>query len=362
MSADEAFSALSWHYENRSAVALEQHNLGVPVVGMTSNTVPWELIRAAGFFPVLLSAAAGPTPLADHFMEPVFDSRIRGVFDKALAGDWSFLKLLVIPRTSEPEYKLYLYLSEVARQQPQTRLPPVYLYDLLHTRSVSSRNYGRERTVHLKRHLEEVAGRAITAAGLQAAVEESNAARRAIRRLLKLRATAKLTGVEAMAAIGAHYFMDRRRFATLAQTFAASVAKRRPLGGPRLLIKGFPIDNLQVHRALESHGAVVVAEDDWWGSRAAGRDVSFDLFSKYYSDAPSPRVFPPAVADRWFEREAVRGIDGVVFYLPPDDDVYGWDYPRQRKFLDARGIPGLLIRGDCHQGIESFVKALGHAA
>ena len=171
-------------------------------------------------------------------------------------------------------------------------------------------------------------------------------------------------------AIGAGYFMERSEFARLAGDLAAGVAKRAPSAGPRLLVKGFPLDHANLHRAIEAHGAVVVAEDDWWGSRAAGRDLKYGsdpaaaVFSKYYLDAPSPRVFPPSDADRWFEREARRGIDGVVFYHPPDDDVYGWDYPRQREFLDRHGIRSLRIREDCsresvsqelHGTIESFL-------
>ena len=176
-----------------------------------------------------------------------------------------------------------------------------------------------------------------------------------------------------MIAIGAGYFMERSKFAALAQDLAAGVAKRPPLEGPRLLVKGFPLDHVNLHRTLEAHCAVVVAEDDWWGSRAAGRDLKYGsdaaaaVFPKYYLDAPSPRVFPPSAADRWFEREARRGIDGVVFYHPPDDDVYGWDYPRQREFLERHGIRSLRIREDCsgesiseelHGAIESFVRGI----
>jgi benzoyl-CoA reductase/2-hydroxyglutaryl-CoA dehydratase subunit BcrC/BadD/HgdB len=374
LSVDAALAALSGHYQNRRAVALEKHAAGMPVVGFTSNTIPWELIRAAGCFPVLVSPLSGATPLADQFMEPVFDRRIRGIFDAVLAGDWSFLKLLIIPRTSEPEYKLYLYLREMVRQQRGAASPPVHLYDLLHTRSVRSRRYGRERTEDLKRRLEELVGRAITVESFRAAVDESNAARQAIRRLLKLRRSApKLSGTEAMTAIGACYFMDREKFAKLAGDFAAAAGGRPPLPGPRLLVKGVAVDHVNLYRVLESHGAVVVAEDDWWGSRAAGRDVVpgpdpvAAVFPKYYLDAPSPRVFPAKVADRWFERTAQRGIDGVVFYHPPDDDVYGWDYPRQRQFLERQGIPSLRIREDCsgdevspglHGDIESFVNAI----
>ena len=37
-------------------------------------------------------------------------------------------------------------------------------------------------------------------------------------------------------------------------------------------------------------------------------------------------------------------MDGVIFYLPHEDDVIGWDYPRLRAFLDERAIPHLMLR------------------
>ena len=45
---------LTWHYENPEAEAISRANSDMPVVGITSNTVPWELIRAAGAFPYVI--------------------------------------------------------------------------------------------------------------------------------------------------------------------------------------------------------------------------------------------------------------------------------------------------------------------
>jgi hypothetical protein len=56
----------------------------------------------------------------------------------------------------------------------------------------------------------------------------------------------------------------------------------------------------------------------------------------------------------------------VIFYLPPEDDVLGWDYPGLRKSLEQRGIPSLLLREDathglsaaCHQAIDDFISGI----
>ena len=81
----------------------------------------------------------------------VFGARVRGIFDGIASGAWPFLKLVVIPRTSEQEHKLFLYLREVARQGLSPEMPELYLYNLLHTRSSEAEQYGLERTEESQR-------------------------------------------------------------------------------------------------------------------------------------------------------------------------------------------------------------------
>lgn len=335
-----------------------------PLLGVTSNTVPWELVRAAGFQPFLLSPRKTATPFAGRYMEDVFSPRIRAIFDFLLSGEGTALRAVVIPRTSEQEHKLYLYVREVIRQGAEHPPRPI-LFNLLHTRSAEAQAYGLERTRELKFQLEQISGRSIDAESLRAAIEESNAARDAIRSLLQMRETAspKLSGSEALELIGAWYFMDRTEYTRLAREALREIEPRAPLAGPRILITGTPQDDTEVCAAIESHGAVIIAEDDWWGSRAAGRNVEViedplrAIFEKYYFDAPSPRVFPAALADDWFRRKALE-VDGVIFYLPPDDDVLGWDYPRLRAFLDERAIPHLMIRDAGSEQLSAFLGRL----
>ena len=371
MTAVSAIERLAWHYQHPFAHAVERAGQGIPVAGMTSNTVPWELLRAAGFFPLVLNPPRGPAPFATRFMEEgVFSPRIRGIFDGLASGAWPFLQMVVIPRTSAQEHKLYLYLREVARQGLATALPDLYLYNLLHARSGEAEGYGLERTYDLKKHLEDQIGRCIEPGDLARAIDESNRAFRAIRNLLDLRGGAepRLSGTEAVALVGAVYFMDRAEYALLADEARAELSRRPPVPGARILIKGSPLPHTGPHRAIEAHRAVVVAEDDWWCSRSLRGEITTQgdrvrsIFEMYYAEAPSPRVFPRDIADAWFLAEAAK-VDGVVFYLPPEDDVLGWDYPELRRTLDQRGIPSLLVREDaadelsseCHQRIEEFI-------
>ncbi len=241
------------------------------IAGITSNTVPWEILRAAGHSPRLLEEDSGPTPIADRFMEDVFDRRIRVIFDRLCSGAWSDLRMVVIPRTSEQEHKLYLYLREAARVHFSGVIPELYLYNLLHTRSPESYSYGLERTCQMVRDL-EVSDRALCEA-----VAESNRARAIVRQVQQKRYEGFLEGSAALELIRGFYTEDRATFAD--RVSAQLEALRVPVAGhrPRILIKGVPLDSAALHRVVEDAGGYVIAEDDWRGSRAAGdQDVRTD--------------------------------------------------------------------------------------
>jgi benzoyl-CoA reductase/2-hydroxyglutaryl-CoA dehydratase subunit BcrC/BadD/HgdB len=138
---------------------------------------------------------------------------------------------------------------------------------------------------------------------------------------------------------------------------------------PYILIKGVAMNDASLHRLVEEAGGYVVAEDDWRGSRAAGdadvcvnKDPVTAIFEKYCYDEVSPRVHPSEHRDAWFQREIERGhVDGVLFYLPLEDDVQGWDYPEQLAYLESRSIPSFLVGENVHENrapLADFVGSL----
>jgi hypothetical protein len=120
-----------------------------PVVVTTSPVVPLEVIRAAGAIPFVARGSSTATPLADERLEPdIFPSRLRCVIDAALGGALSRATALVVPRSSDPDYKAFLYLREFARRSPD-RFPPTLLYDVLQSESSDVASYNRSRTQQL---------------------------------------------------------------------------------------------------------------------------------------------------------------------------------------------------------------------
>ena len=332
------------------------------VAGITSNTVPWEILRAAGYDPCLMENEPGPTPCADRFMESVFDRRMRVIFDRLCRGSWKHLELVVISRTSEQEHKLYLYLREAARLHGMKSIPRLYLYNLLHTRTPESLNYGLDRTRQMVRDLDVQESRLLDS------IVEGNRARAAIREILRLRREGRLEGSVAVRLISGFYTESRWRFPDSVQEQLSASELSAPSRLPRVLIKGASLDHDGLHRLVETSGGYVVGEDDWRGSRAAGeQDIRVDgnpvgaIFEKYFYDAVSFRTYPPSEADSWFEKEVESGeVDGVLFYLPLEDDVAGWDYPRHLDFLQKRSVPSVVVRNvaAADVSVSKFIEGL----
>jgi benzoyl-CoA reductase/2-hydroxyglutaryl-CoA dehydratase subunit BcrC/BadD/HgdB len=163
------------------------------------------------------------------------------------------------------------------------------------------------------------------------------------------------SGVDALMALGAGYFLAPQPYAVALEQYVASLSPDAALQGrPRLLVvTSEPLSHTRLHAALESAGALVVAEDDWWGSRAPGDDVPLAgsareaVLRKYWLDTASPGVYPDVAREAWLREHALRpDVDGIVFYLPPSDHQLGWDYPRLKTWLSTNGKPSLLMRLD----------------
>lgn len=350
----DALAVLQQHYEDRLLAARTSGGSGV--VGVMGSAAPVELILAAGFLPVLVAPEPPrPTPLADPWMEPEFEWEHRSLLDRALRGDFEGFELLIVTRSY---HEVYYYLKEIVRQGQGTRVPPLHMYDLMQSQRPAVRPYGIGRTEDLKEALARLAGAPISDDALRAAIELTNRRRQAIRSLLEWRRVGKVSGATAIRAIGASYVMHPEAYTETLTAYLddlpADASKAGLAGRPRLLVvTSEPLYHPRLHEALEAAGALVVSEDDWWGARAAGRDIPVDeppmaaMFEKYFADSPTLRVSPRAPREAWLRAQIEQGdVDGVVFYLPPSDHLYGWYYPGLKEYLDGRGVPSIMIRHD----------------
>ncbi|HEY1295119.1 MAG TPA: 2-hydroxyacyl-CoA dehydratase family protein [Chloroflexota bacterium] len=348
-----AFATLRAAYAARLDLARAAQSNGEGVVGLVGNAIPMELVLACGRQPVLVTAdASRATPHADLYMEQVIPPELKALFECAVAGELEFLDLLILSR---PYAHLYYYLKEVHRLGRGPRFPALHMCDLMQSQREAVRAYNWGRMQALVERLERLADRTITDSELRQAIAVTNAVRGLQRDLLDLRWRSAISGVDALTALGAGYFMAPEAYATALQSYLSDLQPDPPLRKrPKVLVvTSEPLSHARLHAALESAGALVVAEDDWWGSRAPGADVPLAgsareaIFQKYWLDTASPGVYPAAAREAWLRELGLRAdLDGVVFYLPPSDHQLGWDYPRLNAWLSTHGKRSLLLRVD----------------
>ncbi|WP_457419366.1 2-hydroxyacyl-CoA dehydratase [Roseateles sp. P5_E7] len=366
MTGASPFSLLEQACEDRLALVRKQQR---PVVGYVGNTVPVELIVAAGCMPVRIAPVQGDPTLSDRFIESVSDTDVRLIFQLYCSGALDALDLLIVPRSTESQHKLYLALREARRAGVTSHGPGLWLYDIPHTQRASSHAYGVTRTHALWQALADIGGTTCDSAALQQAIHAANRSRALLRRMHDQRWQQPVSGRQAHVATGALRFMppDAGHAALQAWLDAGGPAPVSP--GPRLLVRGVPQDHAELHRLVESLGARIVAEDDDWGSRAGDPLISEDaepleaVFEHHWRDVPCVRVHPNP--DAWFKAAvASPGLDGALFYLPRPDDVYGWSYPGDRELAERHGLPSLLIRDDARKpelikpALQAFIASL----
>ena len=349
-----AFCRLQAAYEHRLSEAKRASQRGQRVVGYVGNTVPVELIIAAGCFPLRVAPVSGVTTMVDRYIENFADTDVRLIVELFVAGELDFLSLLVIPRSTESFHKLYLSIREVKRVGVTKAGPEIFLYEILHTQQRFSRDYGLARTRELALRLSRVAVQPVVDRSLRDALAATNQTRELLGRLQQERRSSMRppSGFEAHVAASAAQFLEHQVYNPLLAEWL-SESSWQAGKGPRLLVMGCPLEYADLHRLIDLAGGLVVAEDGDWGARAAAPLISHAgealaaIFDHYYASVPCARLFPQALADRWFmENLRVGNIDGVIFYLPPPEDTFGWDFPRQRAAVEAAGLRWLLIRRD----------------
>jgi benzoyl-CoA reductase/2-hydroxyglutaryl-CoA dehydratase subunit BcrC/BadD/HgdB len=315
-------------------------------------SVPIELVRTAGFSPVFARGRGAPTPAADRVLEiDLFPNRLRQLVEAAMTGRLTDVAAVVLPRTSDPDYKCFLYLRELVRRGDVATLPPILLFDMLHSDGADAQAYNTARTRALSEQLSSLAGRQPAQDDLRHEIASANRARAAARRLNALRTDApRIAGVDALPLLAAFWQLEPERYVALAAAAADSLADRPTLDGSNVLLAGAPVDSTALHAAIEADGAVVVAELSPFGSGGLRADVDtaadpFTALAEHYRresiDARLPvRTLMSKIDD------ALGTVAAVVISLPPDDASFGWDYPRVRELLALRSIPHAVLAGD----------------
>lgn len=309
-------------------------------VGYLGSDTPVELILAADAMPVQLGhGATADTALADRYLENSFSAESRLVAQQWLAGELDALEAVVFSRSDDSAQRLYYYLCELQRMG-ECKGPRPLLYDLARIQRPSSLAHTIESTKILAAALGTHESR------LQEAVRRVSVRAALLDALAQLRASDRVP-------LGsfAHRILRAARLdwsedfdRSLRQWLAAPVTTqpRRRL----LLIGSVPIDD-QLYAAIETDGAVVVAEINEASSAmtslpAASLSAIEAVAHRCYRQTGAARSLLQSPADIVKAAQALRA-DGVIVWMLATDTGLAWEAPRiAQGMLDAK-LPALML-------------------
>ena len=330
---------------------------GEKVVDYVGADVPRELIEAAGLVPRRLRATAPPSGLAEEILGPGVDPAARRILAALLDPTLEHAELLVLCHDSDSTVRLYTSLRALVRERYGPALPELYFLDLLHLPTGTTAHYNVQRMRELLAALEHRAGRTVAADDLERAIAETNESRRLLLRLQALRRASppRLGGADALAIVGAWSALPTRRFNGLLRALLEDAPAFEARPGMRVYLTGSGHHSPELYRAIEERGAVVVGEDHDWGEALADGLVDETgppleaLTARYHLGSALGRRHSAdeRAAFAAAEAEAARA-DVVLAWIRAGDDALAWDVPAQRRALDVRGIPLVVLdrRGD----------------
>lgn len=351
---------------DRIAAGRAHYQAGGKVCGYFGTGMPIEVAMATGHMPMaIMPHPDRPTPHAEEWLNPTFDPKRRLVLDQLLSGELEFVDVAVAVSQAATDSHVFHTAREILRQGFGGIIPPLFHYSLLGLQSDAVREYGQVEIESLARRLRANSGIEATDTRLREAIALTNAIRAQWRALNKLRLAGAVSGTDALKLMSPSRFMEPEAYLGSITRAVATLGGEK-LSGPRLMvISSTPLSDTRVHEAVEAAGAIVIGEDDIWGSRSAtpdiepGDDVLGAIYRHYYDHVPNRSVYPATVRLGWVYRNMVLPeVDGVIVQMTRADRDLGWDYPRIRDFLADSGKPHLMTREDAatDDGSEALTR------
>lgn len=377
-----ALEKMKYIYANRDAAARDWKARGGKVVGYICNSVPEEMIWASGMMPVRLSGTPGgeTKDITEVFnVNKYTEGFVNTMLNDLMTGKYDYLDYLVMPHaTRNTLMTQYSHLHIVKQLWPNTnQLPELHFIEEFQSWAHNSFEYHVEILKEFQAKLEEWNGRLISRRMLTEAIEMCNLSRTMLKQVAKLRDKMKISGTEALQIMGSSFFMDKDEHNRLLELFLRDADQRSVLTGKRVFLEGSPQDNLQFYTLVESCGAVIVNEDNCWGSRTIEDLVDIAHFTnpleaiayRYHYKAPCGYVFFPADARCNYCKKKVQEVsnDGVIFYILENDAHGLWDYVDQIRAFESQGCKTLTLKeqpylmtneAELREKVKAFVAGL----
>ncbi len=294
---------------------------GRPVIGYFCHYMPTELILAAGALPLRLRGTGSQdSSLGDAYLSGRICTYVRHVMSMVLDGKYDFLDGEISLNTCDHVRRA----ADVFNKK--TSIPFKGFLSVPRNPRESLYGYYLSELKKLLQGFEEHFGVKAGPDQLREAIREMNGNRERLHKINRMRLEEKpmLSGAESLSVHIASQVLPPPVFADLADRLIARLEERPGLDSPRgrLLLIGAELDEPEFVEAVESQGALVVADLLCFGARSVLDPIDenasdpLDAIGRAYFFRPSCARMMGDFPNRWNTLKGLvarSGADGVIF-------------------------------------------------
>ncbi len=378
------FNTVERYYEDYGLRAKELKGEGNKIIGYICSFAPLEIITAAGCIPFRVRGNIHePITKGDTLLETIVCPYYRSCFDLTVKQRYDFLSGMVIPHGCDSMVRSY---SAWSYSLPYSYFHFVNIPTLCDESSFEF--FGAELNT-FRKSLEKFVGRTITDDDLAQSIRIHNENRDKVRALYEFRKgdPPLISGTELTMVLTVGSSLPIRESNTLLDQVLAEIGRReRSLlkKGPRLLIDGACIDNIELIKLAEEIGGNVVADTicngarDYFPRTDVGGDPINALAHRYLDKINCPKTyrenktgtFEGDIASRFGDIGSYAKefkVDGAILYIYKYCDPFGFEVPARKAYYKSINIPMLHLEdvysagtmGQLRTRIQAFLEMIG---
>lgn len=378
------FSMVEKYYQNYGLRAKELAKEGKKFIGYICSFVPLEMITASGCIPFRVRGNVHePITMGDTLLETIVCPYYRSCFDLSVKGKYDFLSGLVIPHSCDSMVRSFSTWSY--------SLPYSYFH-FLNIPSVcveSSFEFFNAELNTFRKSLEKFLGKTITDEDLFEAIRVHNENRDQVRALYDFRKAdlPLLSGTELTMVLTVGSSLPIGEAKALFDQVLVEIKRREksPIKkGPRILIDGACLDNIELIQLVEKLGGNVVADTicngarDYFPRTDEGGNPIDALGRRYLDKINCPKTyrenktgtFEGDIASRFGDIGAYAKefkVNGAILYVYKYCDPFGFEVPARKAYYKSINVPLLHLEdvysagtmGQLRTRIQAFLEMIG---
>ena len=377
-------SKVDRYYEDYGLRARELSREGKTIIGYICSFVPLEMITAAGCMPFRVRGdIREPITKGDTLMETIVCPFIRSCFDLSVKGRYEFLSGMVIPHGCDSMVRGY------SAWNYSLDLPYFHFVNIPSVVKESSFEFFSHELNAYRKSLEKFIGKPVTDADLSAAIRVHNENRNKVRALYEFRKPDPpvISGTELGRALIVAAGLPVEESNALLDDVLAEMKARKASPfqpGPRILIDGPCVDNMEMVKIVEELGGHVVTDtlcngtrDNWPRANEHIHPVEA-LSRRYLAGINCPKTYRENKAGTFAGDVKARfgdigyfaksfQADGAILYTYKFCDPFGFEVPARKAYYESIGVPLLCLEdlysagtiGQLKTRIQAFLEMIG---